>query len=128
MAWQVKPVTTTMVGTEDLSAKQFFLLKPDATGNNKVLLADTKGAYVEGIAQNDPVASGDDTAVSVAIDGISKCKIGGTVDEGDELISDTDAMAIKADAADQFIFAHARQAGIDGDIIAVRFTGETSHA
>lgn len=107
--------------SEDVSTKQFFVLKSGTT-TGSALLADTAGAIVRGILQDTGV-DGSSTVehALVRVDGESMCKIGGTISIDDPLQSDTDAMAIVATTADQ-VFARALEDGVDGDIIRVQIS------
>ena len=109
--------------SEDVSAKQFHLVKDGATAGT-VLLADTAGGVVRGIIQ-DTGLNGSSTPVHglVRVSGESQVKIGGNISIGDPLQADTDAMAIVATTGD-YVFARALEAGVDGDIIRAQLTFE----
>lgn len=109
--------------SEDLSAKQFYVVK-SGTSANSVLLADTAGGVVVGVLQDTGLDGSSSTEhAEVAIMGESLCKIGGTVSKDDPLQADTDGMAIVATTGD-YVFARADEAGVDGDYIKVRITHE----
>ena len=102
--------------SEDLSAKQFFVLK-EGTTTGSVLLADTAGGDVVGILQDTGLdGSSSVTHGLVRTSGESKLKIGGNITNGNPLQADTDGMAIVATTAD-LVFGKALESGVDGDII-----------
>jgi len=109
--------------SEDLSAKQFYVMKSGTT-TKSALLADTAGEVVIGILQD--IGLDGSTNVEhglVRISGESLCKIGGTISIDDPLQADTDGMAIVATTADH-VFARALNAGVDGDLIRVNISSE----
>ena len=102
--------------SEDLSAKQFFCMK-EGTTTGSVLLADTAGGDVVGILQDTGLNGSTNAAHAlVRTSGESKCKIGGTITNGNPLQADSDGMAIVATTAD-LVFGKALESGVDGDII-----------
>lgn len=109
--------------SEDLSAKQFFVMKQGATLKS-ALLGDTAGEVVIGILQ-DTGLNGATTVEHglVRVNGESLCKIGGNISIDDPLQVDTDGMAIVATTAD-YVFGRALEAGSDGDLIRVLITHE----
>lgn len=109
--------------SEDLSAKQFYVMKAGAAMKS-ALLADTAGGVVLGILQDTGLNGS--SAVEhglVRNSGESLCKIGGTIAIDDPLQADTDGMAIVATTGD-YVFARALEAGVDGDLIRIRITHE----
>lgn len=117
----------TFTVSENLTAKQYFLLKI-GTSDGAALLNDTKGGYCVGVLQEKIDGSSTVKSARVRIDGVTKISLGGNVARGGEIISDTAGKGIAADAADQFIIGHALESGVDGDIIEMQMTHETSHA
>ncbi len=109
--------------SEDLSAKQFFVLK-DGTTTGSALLADTAGGAVLGILQ-DTGLDGSSTVAHALVRtaGESKVKIGGNISIRDPLQADTDGMAIVATTADK-VFGRALEDGVDGDIIRASISSE----
>ena len=106
--------------SEDLSAKQFFVLK-EGTTTGSVLLADTAGGDVVGVLQDNGINGSTNVAHAlVRTSGETKVKIGGTITNGNPLQADTDGMAIIATSAD-LVFGKALESGVDGDIIRCQF-------
>ena len=109
--------------SEDLSAKQFFVVKQGTTLKS-ALLASSAGEVVLGILQDTGLnGSSDVEHGNVRVSGESLCKIGGTVTLDDPLQADVDGMAITATTGD-YVFARALEAGVNGDIIRVLITHE----
>lgn len=108
--------------SEDLSAKQFHLVKPGTIG--KALLHDTAGGYTLGtIQQTGMDGSTDVINARIRTGGESLCKVGGTIAVGDQLQADTDGMAIVAQTGDH-VFARALEIGADLDIIRIDINQE----
>lgn len=106
-------INITKPAAADLSSTgQYRFGKINSSG--KIALAGD-GGKATGIIQNDPAA---DEACSIAIYGKSFLKLGGTVDEGDDIASDAAGEGVVASSGDQ-ILAEACEAGVDGDIITV---------
>lgn len=97
--------------------------------DNQVGQVQTAGGRVLGITQ-EPVKKGGH--VSVAVDGISKVRLGGTVTRGDALCSGNDGrMVVYLGTTDKHIAAIAYQSGSTGDVIEAKIGGfgfePTSH-
>ena len=102
--------------SEDLSAKQFHIMKQGTTLKS-ALIASSAGEVVIGILQDTGLdGSSDVEHGDVAIAGESLLKIGGNISIDDPLQADTDGMAIIGTTADH-IFARALEGGVDGDLI-----------
>lgn len=84
MATEQKVTCINMKAAADLSAKQFYLVKVDTSGNAALCTAVTD--IPVGILQNTPGSLG---AASVAIAGVSKCFMGSARSIGDEIASDS---------------------------------------
>ncbi|MFQ5769703.1 MAG: hypothetical protein ACE5HX_04145 [bacterium] len=109
--------------SEDLSAKQFYVMKQGTTLKS-ALLASSAGEVVIGILQDTGLDGSSNVEHGlVRISGESLCKIGGTISVDDPLQADTDGMAIVATTADH-VFARALEAGVDGDLIRVHISSE----
>ena len=109
--------------SEDVSAKQFYVMKQGAA-KGAALLADTAGGVVLGPLQNTGLNGSSQTVHGLVREsGESLCKVGGTIALDDPLQADTDGMAIVGTTAD-YIFARARETGVDGDVIRIKLTHE----
>lgn len=75
MAQEEKLTTITRPANADLSTKQYLFVEMDTSGN--VGACNSAGELAIGVLQNDPDASG--RAATVAIGGVSKVVLGGTV-------------------------------------------------
>lgn len=99
----------------DYSAKQYFLMAINSS--EQWALASSQGQVVAGPLQDDPDAA--NKHGTVALNGIAKVKLGGTVSEGDPLCSDANGKGIVSTAAGEYIFGRALEDGVSGDIIRV---------
>lgn len=114
-------ICETFTISEDLSAKQWYVVKNGASAG-AVLLADTAGGTVVGVLADTGLDGSSNTEnASVVTLGPALCKIGGSVSIGDPLQADTDGMAITATTSD-YVFGYAREAGSDGDLIRIIVT------
>lgn len=96
----------------DLSSKQYYLVK--RSGGN-LALCDTAGERPLGILQDDPDASG--RSGLVAVGGLSKVILGGTVAQDDLLTTDANGKAVAVSDDGGFAFGVANRAGVASDII-----------
>lgn len=103
----------------DLSAKQFFLLKLDASADAVLAAAGTD--KIIGVLQNDP-KSGEAADIAVA-PGITKVDLGGTVAIGDEITSDASGKGVVSTSAGDRMIGQALRAGVSGDIVEVLLQG-----
>ena len=69
-----------------------------------------------GIFQHTTAAAGDEARVM--LDGISRCKLGGTVTRGDPITADANAKGVKASLG-QSVVSYALASGVAGDVIPV---------
>jgi len=103
----------------DLSAKQFFIVKRDASNN--IILAAAAGDTLLGVLQNDPKAA---QAGTVRKLGLSKVVAGAAITLGTEVISDAAGKAIAtATAGDRILGVAEEAAAADGDVITIDMTG-----
>jgi hypothetical protein len=87
-----KPILLdSMNATADLSAKQFFAVKVDASNDEAVVICSVQGERAYGILQNNPKAG---WSASAMVAGISKAVYGGTVTRGDQLMVDANGRLI----------------------------------
>lgn len=102
----------TLAAGADLSAKQYFIVKVDSSGD-AVLAGDGEAAI--GILQNKPT-SGD--AATVAVSGVSKCEAGASITAGALVSSDASGNVVTAATGD-IVLGKALASADDGDIIPV---------
>lgn len=113
MATKTDPRFRTMLASVDLTAKRYFLVKQDGSGNAALCTAATD--KIEG--------SIDDPGNGTVLGAITVCKangkviLGGTVAPGDQLTSDAAAKAIATTTGGNFVFGRAVEAGVAGDIV-----------
>ena len=91
MATEYDIENITRIAGADLSAAQYKFLESNSSGT--VTVTNSAGEYVLGVLQNNP-ASGN--AATVAIFGISKVVLGGTVAINDQISTDASGRAIAA--------------------------------
>ena len=102
----------------DLSAKQYFLVKLDASAD--IVLAAAGTDKIKGVLQNDP-KSGEVGTVRVL--GISLVTLGGTVAIGDEMTSDSAGKGVVSTTAGDRMIGEALRAGVSGDTIEMFMPG-----
>ena len=96
----------------DLSSSQYRVVDINASGS--AALVSTAGGKNVGILQNKPTAAG--RAAAVAISGVSRIVLGGTVAAGAEVISDVNGAGIAQSSAGQFVIGTALRGGSAGQI------------
>jgi hypothetical protein len=97
----------------DLSAKQYFFVNIDSNGN--VALAGA--GYADGVLQNKPAAAG--RAATVTAEGRTKVVLGGTVNPGDEVTSDSagKCVAVGSGERSRGICVEGGTAGLIGSVL-----------
>jgi hypothetical protein len=103
----------TMLAAVDLTAKRYYLVKQDGSGN--AVLASAATDKIEG-SIDDPGNGTVLGAISIA-KANGKVILGGTVAPGDQLTSDANAKAIATTTGGNYVFGRAVYAGVAGDII-----------
>lgn len=100
-----------VAANSDLSTKQYYVVKLNSS--NKALLCDADGvAY--GILQDKPAAAG--RAAKVAVAGVSKCVLGGTVAAGDVVNCDGNGKVVGIATGDGRMLGICRVGGSAGQI------------
>ena len=115
MSYKQAQTTVTLEAGADLSAKQWFFVSVNASGQ---VVATGDGAYAVGVLQNDPAAAG--RAAEVAIGGIVQVICGGVVTRGGPVASDANGEAVNAASGD-IILGEALETGADGSVISMIF-------
>lgn len=117
MATEQKLFTVSINANADLSAKQYYILAlSNSSGEARVAVAGVDD-YLVGVLQNVPAAAG--RAAEVAVAGISKVVLGGSVTAGDKITADSAGKGITNGSGDAYTIGKALASGSSGDIIPV---------
>jgi hypothetical protein len=108
----------TKIAAGNLSAKQYHFMEDTA---GKVDSCNAAGERAYGVLQDKPEAA--DRACSVAVSGITKIKLGGTVASGDKVTTDNQGRAVAAVATNQML-GICEEGGAVGQIGAMLFRPE----
>lgn len=118
MAYEIsQSVKITLVAAADLSAKQYYFVKLNSSGQAALCAAATDKPI--GILQNAPIAGQE---CEVLVSGGSKVVAGGTLDEGNSIGTDANGKAVVlAQGTDttKYVVGQALTAGVSGDITTV---------
>ena len=119
---QAKPTgIITREAKRDLSSYQYHAVKLDADA--LIDYVDTSNAGpVAGILQTAPDAAGKEA--EVATKGTSLAKLGGTVNEGDKLGSNSAYRLVAITGDDEIYFAMALEGGDTGELAEVKLLGQ----
>lgn len=117
MAVSVPVFSFSFTSTNDLSAKQFYIVDLDAatstSGVTNVILPTVAGQKAVGVLQNKPIAN---QTAEVWLHGITKVVAGAAIAAGDLLTTDATGKAVTA-AAGNFILGRALQAASGSGIV-----------
>lgn len=113
MATQTPLFPISLLPSADLSAKQFYFVKVDSSG--EAALAGS-GENAIGILQNKPNTTGSELTASIETLGISQVVLGGTVTAGGNLMSDAAGKAV-AHTGTNAVLAIALESGVSGERI-----------
>ena len=111
--------------TEDLSSSKYLFLKVGAT-DFRALLNDTAGGPVVGILAKEIDGSTNAKHASVAEGGDFKLKLSGTVSDNGLITSANDGTGVAATGTNKQAPVRAKQDGVTGDVINVKFTWENT--
>ncbi len=114
MAYEEALQTVTMIAGADLSSSQYLFVKTDSTAKTVVLCGDGEDAF--GVLQDDPVSG---QACTVAIGGVSKVKLGGSVTAGAAISSGASGVG-NTSANGDYMLGYALADGSSGEIIPVK--------
>ena len=103
--------TISRPAASDLSAKEYYFVTVDSSGN---LAASVPGDRPLGILQDKPAAAG--RAGRVAISGVSKVVLGGTVTAGDAMGFDTNGAGVTLASGDSDSVGICVVGGNSGDV------------
>lgn len=110
MAYEESLVNVTLEAAADLSAKQYFGVEVNTSG--QAALAGN-GEDIIGVLQNKPDAAGE--PATIAISGITKASAGGTIAAGDSVGLDANGEFVSAATGDACVGV-ALESAVDGDI------------
>ncbi len=105
---------------QSLAAYQFHAMKIDTDGLIDVVDTGSAGP-VMGLLQNAPAAGAE---AEIATKGTSLAVLGGTVDEGAKLGSDSNYHLVTVTSDTSIYFAIAMEGGDSGELIEVKLLGE----
>lgn len=107
-------VCQTFEAAGDLSAHQFKWVEINSDG--RVALANA-GGNPDGVLQDKPSAAGE--AATVAVSGTCKVKAGAALDEGVDVTSDANGLAVEAGSGDDRSGTTRTSCGASGSIVSV---------
>lgn len=117
MATEQKLDIVSLPADADLSAKQYYIVKlSNSSGTARVALAGVDDRPI-GVLQGKPAAAG--RAADVAVSGITKVVLGGSVTAGDALTPDSNGKAITNGSSDAYTIGVALVSGSSGDTISM---------
>jgi hypothetical protein len=114
MAYEEKLETVTMIAGADLSSSQYLFVKTNTTAKTVVLCGDGEDAF--GVLQDTPTSG---QACCIAIGGVSKVKLGGTVAAGAVVSSGASGVG-NVSANGDYMLGIALAGGASGEIIPVK--------
>ena len=113
MSFELNVRALTLVAAADFSAAQYKIAQVDSTG--KAALANATSLNV-GVIQNNPGAA---QPATVAVEGVSKVLLAGTVAAGARVTSDLNGLGIAAVTVGDSVVGVALAGGVAGDLIPV---------
>ena len=119
MSTQNRSFELSKTASEDLSGSQYYIVQMDSAGAAE--LAEGALDFIIGVLQNKP-ESGQEAHVRFL--GVSKVKIGGTVNIGDFVTTNSTAEGIATTTDGDIVIGRAITAGVDGDVIEVQMSIE----
>ena len=115
MSQSVRDFEKSLEASEDLSAKQFFIVQLDANG--KLEVAEGATDFIVGVLQNNPESGQMGTYRFL---GTSKVKAGGTITVGAFVTTDANGEAVVTTTDGDVAIGRALEAADDGDIFEVQ--------
>jgi hypothetical protein len=115
MAQSVRDFEKSLECSEDLSAKQYFIVQLDANG--KLEVAEGATDFIVGVLQNTPESG---QMATYRFLGTSKVKAGGTIAVGDWVTTDASGEAVATTTDGNIVIGRALEAAADGDIFEVQ--------
>jgi Uncharacterized conserved protein (DUF2190) len=117
MSQEVMGFEKSNVSTNDLSAKQYYIVAVDTSNDSAVVLAAAATDPIVGVLRNKPKAG---AAAVYRFLGTSKVIAGGTITRGDFITSDANGKAITTTTASNATLGIALQSAVAGDIFEVQ--------
>jgi hypothetical protein len=123
MASEQNLTCISLAAAADLSSKQYYAVTVNSSGTAE--LCDAAGESVTGILQNDPTSG---QIATVAVGGISKGILGGTVAAGAMVKTNSSGKFITAAAATTTVTGNAETANLTGSyVLGIAITGGVSN-
>ena len=116
MAQSIRDFEKSFVSTNDLSAKQYYIVAVDTSNDQSVVLAAAATDPIVGVLQNKPKAL---QAGLVRFIGTSKVIAGGTITRGDKVTSDSNGKAITTTTNKDTLVGVALSSAVSGDIVEI---------
>jgi hypothetical protein len=117
MSQSIRGFEKTRKCSEDLSAKQFYIVQQDANGDVEV--AEGATDLLLGVLQNDP-KSGE--GATYRFIGTSKVIAGGTIAVGDWITTDANGKAVATTTDGDVVIGKALEAAVTNDIFEVQLS------
>ena len=116
MSQAIRDFERSFLSTNDLSTKQYYIVKVDTSADVSVVLAAAGTDPIVGVLQNKPKAG---IAAVVRWGGSTKVIAGGTITRGDRVTSDSNGKAITTTTNKDVQLGIALQSAVSGDIFEV---------
>jgi len=107
----------TYLANGDMSANQYLWVAPGTGAPTPQMVLAAEASNAIGILQDKPAAAG--RAGRVAIGGVSKAILGGTVTRGDKITCDSAGKTVTVGSADDYQLGIAQESGVANQVIAV---------
>lgn len=117
MSQFVKGFEKSFKSTNDLSTKQYYIVKVDTSNAQSVVLAAAGTDPIVGVLQNKPAAG---KMANVQILGTAKVIAGGSVTRGDLVTSDSNGKAVTTTTNKDVILGRALDTAASGDVFEVQ--------
>lgn len=116
MSTAIRDFEKSFTSTNDLSAKQYYIVAVDTSNDESVVLAAAGTDPVVGVLQNKPKAA---AAALVRFIGTSKVIAGGSITRGDKVTSDSNGKAVTTTSANDQVLGRALSSAATGDLVEV---------
>lgn len=116
MSQSIRDFEKSFVSTNDLSLKQYFIVKADTANDQSVVLGAAATDPIVGVLQNKPKAG---QGALVRFIGTSKVIAGGTITRGDKVTSNASGQAITTVTAGNTVVGIALSSAVVGDIVEI---------
>ena len=116
MSQAIRDFEKSFSSTNDLSAKQYYIVAVDTSNDNSVILGAASTNPIIGVLQNKPKAG---AAALVRWAGSSKVVAGGTITRGDRVTTDSTGKAITTTTNKDVVLGIALSSAVVGDVVEV---------